>query len=361
MQDLWIALHLTDRCQLDCLHCLRDPALEPIDLDLSAVVQVLDQAKSVYKIGAVGLTGGEPTLHPRFIDVVDAIVDRDMCWHLVTNGFRFNHLAPLLEKRPARLEKLSVVDLSIEGATEEIHDKIRGAGSYRKVLRAATLCQAMGIDFVLQTTINAINAHEIEDVALLASHLGAKGQVFGMTQATGTGSDEELYLPLSKWRQIRDRIDQLAGAMRINVEATALVFHDKPFFVCQPFQGRVLHVDNMGRLTLCCQLSGIPGEGERTDVLGDLREMTLAEGHRRMLRQIQGLQEKRVTAIEQGTLGAWDASPCNWCLKVHDRPHWVENGVNGPAAARQRRRKRDPSPTERKRATGDEGDQDVVD
>ena len=29
MAAAWIALHLTDRCQLDCKHCLRDPEQKP--------------------------------------------------------------------------------------------------------------------------------------------------------------------------------------------------------------------------------------------------------------------------------------------------------------------------------------------
>ena len=36
-----IGLHLTDRCQLDCKHCLRDPQQKPVDLPLSIVRKVL--------------------------------------------------------------------------------------------------------------------------------------------------------------------------------------------------------------------------------------------------------------------------------------------------------------------------------
>ena len=66
MSAALIAFHITDRCQLDCQHCLRDPELTPKDLPLSLMVKVMSEAKSIYRSAQVALTGGEPTLHPQF-------------------------------------------------------------------------------------------------------------------------------------------------------------------------------------------------------------------------------------------------------------------------------------------------------
>jgi MoaA/NifB/PqqE/SkfB family radical SAM enzyme len=68
-----IAFHLTGRCQLDCKHWLPDPGQKPLDLALDVIVQILDQARAIYGIEHVSLTGGEPTLHPQFVEVIDAI------------------------------------------------------------------------------------------------------------------------------------------------------------------------------------------------------------------------------------------------------------------------------------------------
>src|ERR1700733_2629561 len=93
----WIAFHLTDRCQLDCQHCLRDPGLTPKDLPLSLIQKVLAEAHTLYGTAHVALTGGEPTLHPEFAAVVDAIVANDCGWHVVTNAKRFEHTLALLK------------------------------------------------------------------------------------------------------------------------------------------------------------------------------------------------------------------------------------------------------------------------
>ena len=50
----------------------------------------------------VALTGGEPTLHPEFAAILDAIVEHGFTWHLVTNARRFERLLALLQARRPR-------------------------------------------------------------------------------------------------------------------------------------------------------------------------------------------------------------------------------------------------------------------
>src|SRR6266540_4185185 len=100
----WVVFHLTDRCQLDCRHCLRDPARKPLDVPVALVEKVLDEAIALHRVNHVGLTGGEPTLHPEFEAVVDAIVRRGLGWHVVSNGRQLPRLLALLEEAPGRRE-----------------------------------------------------------------------------------------------------------------------------------------------------------------------------------------------------------------------------------------------------------------
>src|SRR5262245_48967500 len=111
-----IGFHLTDRCQLDCQHCLRDPAAKPRDIPLAILQKVLVEAKAVYSAAQVALTGGEPLLHPEFEAILDAIVASDLRWHLVTNGKRFSRLLELMKRVPARRERLTAVNFSLDGA-----------------------------------------------------------------------------------------------------------------------------------------------------------------------------------------------------------------------------------------------------
>jgi MoaA/NifB/PqqE/SkfB family radical SAM enzyme len=331
-----LGFHLTDRCQLDCQHCLRDPEQTPKDLPLDVFRKVLAEAKTLYRTAQVALTGGEPALHPEFEGVLDALVDHDLHWHLVTNGKRFPHLLDLLRKRPRRRALLTAVNFSLDGADEAVHDTIRGKGSFREVMLGATLCTAHAIPFTLQMVVNAKNVHQIEAMGMLASHLGAAHVSFSMLQATGTHLDAELYLSARAFRSVQDRIERLGATLKLPVNMPEGFYREQPFHVCEPFASRELHVDVEGRLNLCCQHSGIPGDGRREDVAGDLRSMRLVDAHAVLLRIIHKAQADKLARIAEGPLREWDHFPCNDCMKHFGKPHWDDQGRAGPDASRPR-------------------------
>ena len=331
-----IAFHLTDRCQLDCEHCLRDPGLTPKDLPVALIRKVIGEAHSVYGTTHVALTGGEPTLHPEFAAVVDAIVEHECGWHMVTNGKRFEQTLRLLKAVPARKARLTAVDFSLDGAEEATHDAIRGKGSFRDVMLGATLCTAHEIPFVLQMVINARNVAQIEAFGMLGANLKAKRVSFGMMQPTGTHLDRELYLSAQVWRTVHERILRLGNALKIDLAITEGFPSDEAFHVCAPWGSEQLHVDVEGRLNLCCQHAGVPGDGRRTDIAGNLHEMPLIEAHRRLLTIIHQAQADKLARMASGPPSEWERFPCNDCLNYFGKPHWSGEGTGGPEAKRER-------------------------
>lgn len=163
----WIAFHVTERCGLACLHCLRDPGKKPAELSLELVERLLGEAQALHGIHHAGFTFGDPLLWPHLEGAIDAAVRHCYTWHVVSSGWRFERLVALLDAMPARREALKLGDLSLDGAKEATHDAIRGAGSYLDVMRAAATCSARAIPFLLQMTVNARNEAELEDVGLL--------------------------------------------------------------------------------------------------------------------------------------------------------------------------------------------------
>lgn len=328
-----IAFHVTDRCQLNCAHCLRDPGKQAKDIDVDVVVRALDEVVRTYHVRHVALTGGEPTLHPRFRSIVDAITARGFTFHFVSNG---KNLGRILEEIDTRA--LTAVNLSLDGADEETHDGIRGAGSYREVMAAASVCVVRGLPFVLQMTVHAKNAQQIEAMGMLAAQLKAARLSFVMMQPTGTHHDASLFLSAAAWHQVQDRIARLHDVLKLPITTPEGFAREQPFHVCEPMQSRVLHVDVAGRLTLCCQHSGVPGDGSAREVAGDLHEVPFVQAHQRLLTIIHDAQQERLTSLARPAeeQGPWNAFPCNACMKSFGKPHWTDDGVGGPAAQRAR-------------------------
>ena len=325
----WVAFHVTERCGLNCIHCLREPGKHRADLPLAVVEKVLGEAAALHGIRHVGFTGGDPLLWPHLEAAVDAAVSRGYTWHVVTSGKGFRRVVDMLDRAPARRDGLRMLDFSLDGATEATHDAIRGEGSWRDAMSAIATCSAHGWPFSFQTTLNARNEGELEKIGLLAGELGAKTASFAMMNATGRPEDQGLYLSPQAWDRIRDRIERLSTLVKVEVTAAEGFRRGDRLHLCEPFRSEVLHVTPWGQLNLCCNLSGVAGGTE--DSVADMSTVSLADGHRKLLSLIQGLERERLEKIAAAPARpGWDDFPCNRCLARFGKPHWVDGGSHGP-------------------------------
>lgn len=78
------------------------------------------------------------------------------------------------------------MQFSVDGATEDIHDYIRGAkGAFKKVTNGIALARAYGIPVGVASTIQKKNIHQVGDLVDLAYHLGAYKHVMGQFMYAG--------------------------------------------------------------------------------------------------------------------------------------------------------------------------------
>jgi MoaA/NifB/PqqE/SkfB family radical SAM enzyme len=331
-----LGFHLTDRCQLDCQHCLRDPEKTARDLPFDLFIRILDQGRTLYGIRSVSFTGGEPTLHPQFLDIVRAVAERQQTWDMVTNGRRLPWVLEAISREPELRASLRLLSVSLDGAERETHDEIRGAGSYAEVMQAISSAVAHGVPFGIQCALHRKNVHELERLGLLAAQLGAKHVSFALLQPTGTPHDAALFLSAEAWRSVYRRLEALSRALSIRVIAPEGHWEPARFSVCEPFQGETLHVDVDGNLSLCCMHSGVPAVDPSAGIAGSLAELSLTEAHGKLLQLIADAQRADLERLHAPDTSSWDAFPCNRCLARFGRPHWTEEGASGPAAHRER-------------------------
>ncbi|UJR80433.1 radical SAM protein [Sandaracinus amylolyticus] len=327
-----VGFHLTDRCQLDCDHCLRDPGTQPVDLPLATIAAVLAEAATELGIRHASLTGGEPTLHPDFPAILDLVVAHGMRWDMVSNGRRFERVALWLDEAPARRDACRWIALSLDGASDATHDSIRGAGQRREVLSAASVSVALGVPFGITTTIHARNVDEIEAIAAEAEALGAAWVRFGAMQATGTPLDDGLRLDPDAWRSVDARVRALRARVALPVlTTTGWPSADDAPALCGPLRGETLHVDVHGRLTLCCLHSQVPHRGTDPSVVGDA-----SRGLGALREALVEIQQNEILARSTDATGPWRDHQCNSCLRRFGRPHWSVDGRDGPDAERPR-------------------------
>jgi len=204
--DFFFQWHLTDRCNLACTHCYQEGA-KTTEMSLSQVKAVIEEIADMIEIWSwnygidfspsLNITGGEPFLHRDIFEILEELRRRRFEIFLLSNG-------TLINKDKARFLSwlgMKGVQVSIEGP-EEIHDSIRGRGSFASSLRGIEHLVNEGVMVSLNVTLSDINADRLPDMVALSSSLGV--QRLGFSRLVPSGRGAELMDRILERDRVRD-------------------------------------------------------------------------------------------------------------------------------------------------------------
>lgn len=173
-----------------------------------------DCAKSGVK--AIELTGGgEPSLHPRFVDLLKALNDRELEIGLITNGsWRPKDMMGAIRE----LRNAEWVRFSLDAATAETH-QITHASKRDDFDRAISAIKylighraTVGISFIVQKQ----NVHEIRDAVHLAEELGVDYIRIGGVMFEGERIDH-IELSLEEHEETAELVQELVKTADVEV------------------------------------------------------------------------------------------------------------------------------------------------
>ena len=175
-------LMITGKCNLNCLHCFNAKDNAPLNTELTyeQIIDILDQARDI-GVHAFTLTGGEPLVHRRFLDIVRAIYARDMSvFELNTNGLL------LTQKTLDAFKELGcypLIKISFDGVG--YHNIIRQHPKAEELtIEAIRLCIHNGFRVKAQVQVNRKNVDTMMETARLLNDLGvAEMRIIRTTEA----------------------------------------------------------------------------------------------------------------------------------------------------------------------------------
>ena len=306
-----IVVELTNRCNLRCQHCFEERHAATGDLPLAIIEKVLQEGKSC-GIDHVAFTGGEPTLHRQFEEILRRVCTADYTFSFVSNGMNFPQIYPLLLPRR---QWLKGVTFSLDGAREETHDRLRGAGSYKRVMRAASICIVRDLPFTFNMVITSQNRREVEEMIGLAGRLGSRGIRFGHLMPTPETALRGLDLSPQERREVEAEIWRWQKTAPVPAGMAPGYFSASPFFPCAPLELEEFNLDYRGNLTLCCQISGYSGAASGTDIMGNLHEISLTEACERFRQRVTIYLADKRDRVRRGEFSELDHFPCWYCVK----------------------------------------------
>lgn len=178
---LFIAWHMTNRCNLNCIHCLWDSG-KPWPNELS-VKEALELCKQIVdlEVPYVALSGGEPLLYPGFWQVCEFLRKYDVSVKIETNGLLIN------EETACKLSKLGLrsVQVSLDGASQQSYSMMRPGAKFERVLNAIKYLKDERVVTEIVFVPAKFNIHEVSRLIDLAVKMGVSSFYTGKTMYIG--------------------------------------------------------------------------------------------------------------------------------------------------------------------------------
>lgn len=161
-----VGIGLTNECNLRCPHCYRpDTVVERLTLgDIQGVCEAIPTR-------SMNLGVGENGLHVEYEGILKYLWGRAIKTSITSNGLSIEALGD------AAVKRFHSIEFSLDFPTESEHDRFRGAGNWRTVVRGLERCIGLGVPVTVTAVMMSINHDRLPALARLASEFGANLRV----------------------------------------------------------------------------------------------------------------------------------------------------------------------------------------
>ncbi len=218
-----IQWHLTDQCNLRCKHCYRSGPPRP-SLPLSRVEEIFDELSRFLRKrnlhARFHFAGGEPTLSPLLLPLMRRAHVLGFSSRVLTNGTMID---PSMAKELCAAGCVGV-QISVEGP-EDIHDEIRGPGSFRQAIHAAQVLQDAAVPATLAMTLHSDNVSSMNDVCAIAKSVATR-VYFSRLVPVGEARTRLRPIHTSEWFSAMTRATAMAAGFPVAMRDPTF----RPFF-----------------------------------------------------------------------------------------------------------------------------------
>lgn len=201
---LVVSWSLTERCNHTCAYC-GFWNKESKELERGAIFSIIEELSDM-GTKRIQFTGGEPLLREDLGDILNLCRKKNIRTNVNSNG-------TLVPHRIVELKSADSVSLSLDGS-EDIHDSIRGKGSYKEVMEAARVLKTNNIRFKFLTVLSSLNLDDI-DFMLSKAEEYKTSAIFQPATSLLLNGDEAnpIAPPKEKYRRV---ISELMRKKRVN-------------------------------------------------------------------------------------------------------------------------------------------------
>ncbi len=183
-----VDVYVTSQCNRRCTYCFL-----PSDFFASGMRMSVEAFSDVvawclrYSVDEITFLGGEPSLHPSFVDMVSLASGRGLDVRVVTNGAR--RFRRLMESGLIGPHNLSRVAVSLDTLDETVQDGFRGRGAWRDAMDTIRLLRHHGVLFDINVTGVRLVLGGIGALIRFADEAGCRRVNVHWPSSIGLGAD----------------------------------------------------------------------------------------------------------------------------------------------------------------------------
>lgn len=197
MKNLMVWLTINRNCNLHCGWCYQGDVAQNNNTMTYRLSEELIDISSGLGAANVILIGGEPTLHPRFFDIIGYIRNRGLKASLVSNSIKFSDKAFVNQAKEAGLQ---AVTTSIKGSSGEEYLASTGKDVFCLVKTALQNLKDSGIISQVSVTVSESVIANWEGMIRFIKENGINNLIFSFEKPTilsdGISFDEKM-LPVN--------------------------------------------------------------------------------------------------------------------------------------------------------------------
>lgn len=183
--------HITDRCNLQCIHCYRNEKVEDLPLSRLKLIAdtVVEGLKTMHMSPFFALSGGEPFLRDDVFDLVEYLAEKGVENIMFeTNG---TLLTPeIIQKVIQHSPPIGAIQVSLDGGPV-VNDSIRGEGVFEKVVEGLKrVISDTHLVSAVSYTFHSQNYMDIPRVIELGEKIGVN--IFHFTRLVPLGRGKEM-------------------------------------------------------------------------------------------------------------------------------------------------------------------------
>jgi radical SAM protein with 4Fe4S-binding SPASM domain len=168
-----VVWNVTYQCNLKCKHCYENAGRKRPELSTDEAKHALDVLSKMSGIGlpALSFSGGEPLARKDFFELATYAKKRIGYVSMASNGTLVTHD----NARSIKDAGVDYVEISIDGATQGVHDAFRGIpGAFDRALEGVKNSLEEGIDTCIATVLHRDNVNELDKLIGLSKQLDVR-------------------------------------------------------------------------------------------------------------------------------------------------------------------------------------------